>query len=630
MKYLQELKEESFSGRIAFINLNVRGRFALSRTQPPLGLLSLIGICQELSIPHGFIDADAYDLDDDDVIKALAAGNYAYVGVSLLSLRVSHIFPLLARIKRELEIKLIVGGPLPTADSAWLMEQCPPIDYSVLGEGESVLPNLLLAIEGKEAWQDVAGITFRSDGKLFTTPHNRDFFPGDEVPMPGFGSIDFRYYSGASPVGAWPSANLLVTRGCPYHCSFCSNPVWNHKPNFIPVPTIIRWIEYLRRKGIHEIFFVDDTMNLDADWFEELCRALMKSQLNRSLVFKAPFRGNLTNPNQLKLAHQAGFWLIFYGVESGNQTVLDYYRKGERLDELASAISWTRNANLKSQASMIAGAPIDTVETLLQTANFLRETDPDYAPTHPLIPYMGTKIADDIINEGILTPEEIRTYDHTKPLIRTKTLRTDELLEIIDFMRNDFQEYKISNLRSIKRRHELIAGGIDEKQITDILQEEKREAAFLVPDGVPRQVAFRRDDSRLKDLGDELLCFTSDIRLTESHWYECERGFFRWSYPFFECPFYLADPKDTLELFWASMRKEKVSLKIWVNEEPAISFSIQKPDWRKDQIPLPKMLKGIVWLRVEILSPFFPQGDSRKLGLAFQSIRFLSLMSGRP
>jgi anaerobic magnesium-protoporphyrin IX monomethyl ester cyclase len=347
------------------LNLNVRGRYALYRTQPPLGLMSLMGVCRELSIPYGYLDADAYDLSPADVIRAIAAGEYAYVGVSLLSLRARHAYPLFERIKRELKVKLIVGGPLPTTDTEWLLEQCPAIDYAVLGEGEIVLPKLLLGLERKIRFEDIPGIAFCNQGKIFTTPRTQECLSGEKVPMPDFQAIDFRYYSGASPVGAWPSANLLVTRGCPFRCSFCSNPIWNHKPHFIPVPTVIRWLEFLGRSGIREVFFVDDTLNINSDWFEELCRGLIGSGLNQKMVFKGPFRANLTNPHQLKLARQAGFWLIFYGVESGNQSLLDYYRKGERVEEMASAITWTRIAGLKSQASLIAGAPIDTVEITL-------------------------------------------------------------------------------------------------------------------------------------------------------------------------------------------------------------------------------------------------------------------------
>jgi radical SAM superfamily enzyme YgiQ (UPF0313 family) len=539
-------------------------------------------------------------------------------------LKVAKVFPLLEKIKQETKVKLIVGGPFPTADTGWLMQNCQAIDYAVLGEGEVTLPKLLLALEGKSFPQDILGIAFREDGKILTTPRNHELLSGNVVPMPEFGAIDFRYYSGASPVGAWPSANLLVTRGCPFRCSFCSNPIWNHKPHFIPVPTVIRWLEFLGGSGIREVFFVDDTLNINSDWFEELCRGLIESGLNQKMVFKGPFRANLTNPHQLKLARQAGFWLIFYGVESGNQTVLDYYQKGEKVEEMASAITWTRAAGLKCQASMIAGALIDTADTLLETANFLRETDPDYAPTHPLIPYMETKIAQDIIANGILSAQEIRTYDHTNPSIRTETLNTQELLQIIDFMRRDFVDFKKSSIRNIKRRQELTSLGYLQMQLSNLLEQERREAEYLIPDGVPRTLALGREDFRLKDLGEELLCFTSDFRFAQGHWYDCEEGTFRWSRPSFECPFFLKEPKGALEICWASMREERVDVKIRINEEVPLFFSTQEPEWRKDQIPLSQKIWGIVWLKVEIVKAFFPPGDSRELGMAFQSIRFVN------
>lgn len=628
MRSYDELKGKKFFNRIAFLNLNVRGRFGLYRTQTPLGLMSLMGVCRELNIPYGYIDADAYDLDDHEVIRRIATGQYAHVGVSLLSLKVAHIFPLLERIKQELKVKLIVGGPLPTTDTDWIMGNCQAIDYAVLGEGESTLPKLLLALEGKISLQDIPGISFRENEKVITTQRNMEFLPGNRVPRPDFEAIDFRYYSGASPVGAWPSTNLLVTRGCPFRCSFCSNPIWNHKPNFIPVSTVISWLEHLHRLGIREVFFVDDTLNINSDWFEELCRALIKTGLNQRMIFKGPFRANLTNTTQLALARQAGFWLIFYGVESGNQKILNYYQKGEKVEEMASAIIWTRNAGLKSQASMIAGAPIDTVESLLQTANFLRGVDPDYAPTHPLIPYIGTKIAQDIIAEGILTPQEIRDYDQTKPTIRTKTLNTKELLEIVDFMRNDFRDFKISSVRGIKRRQELASLGIDGKDISNILDVERKEARHLIPDGVPRSLPFRKNDPRLEDLGDELLCFTSDYRFGENQWYDCEKGNFRWSHPAFECPFFLNEGRNGLEIFCASMRKEKVDLKILINDEVPIFFCIQEPEWRKELIPLSREIKGVIWLKVEVSKAFVPPGDPRELGLAFQSIRFVKSLQG--
>jgi anaerobic magnesium-protoporphyrin IX monomethyl ester cyclase len=623
MLTLDEMKGKSFSGRIAFLNPNVRGRFALSRAQPPLGLMSLMGVCRDLSIPYGYLDADAYDMNDSEVVAAIARGQCDYVGIPLFSLMVSGIFPLLESIKRETQVKLIVGGPLPTTDIHWLMEQCRAIDYAVLGEGEVVLPQLLLAIEGKLALDEVPGIAFWEGERLIVTPRNKGFLPGDRAPMPDFGAIDFRYYSGTAPVGAWPFAHLLVTRGCPFKCSFCSNPVWNHKPNAVPIPVVINWLEHLSRIGIREVFFVDDTLNINYGWFEELCYSIIKTGLCNRMVFKGPFRADLTDPEQLKLARKAGFWLIFYGVESGAQTILDYYQKGEKVEDLANAIEWTRAAGLKSQASMIAGAPIDTVDTLLETANFLRATDPDYAPTHPLIPYIGTKVANDIILRQILTPQEIREYDHTKPTIHTETLTTEELLEIIDFMRKDFVGFKKSTARAMKRRKELTSQGYDEKQILSLIARECKEADSLIPDGAPRNLSLEKDDPRLSDIGDELLCFTSDIRFADGQWHDCEMNIFRWSRPTFECPFFLKESKRYIEIHWSSMRQEQVDVKVSINDDFSLMLQIGEPEWRIDKIHLPGALAGVVWLKVEVLNPFLPPGDPRELGMAFQSIRFV-------
>ena len=146
LNVLERFAKESFSGKIAFLNPNSRSR-SLVISGPQFGLMLLMGVCRELSIPYGFIEADAFNLTDKEVISEINSGGYRYVGVSLVSLRASRIFPLLERIKKETQTILVVGGPLPSSDPSWLMEKCTSIDYAVLGEGEETLPQLLFSIE---------------------------------------------------------------------------------------------------------------------------------------------------------------------------------------------------------------------------------------------------------------------------------------------------------------------------------------------------------------------------------------------------------------------------------------------------------------------------------------------------
>ncbi|ETR72290.1 MAG: hypothetical protein OMM_01840 [Candidatus Magnetoglobus multicellularis str. Araruama] len=151
-----------------------------------------------------------------------------------------------------------------------------------------------------------------------------------EISDPDFETVDFRYYPGVSPVGAWPSVNVLATRGCPYKCTFCCNPVWQRGVKFIPVSTVIHWLNVLAGKGIKHVYFSDDTTNLNNDWFEELCGSIIKSGLSTRILFRCQFRTDLTTRKQLELARKAGFWMIAYGVESGSQIILDYYQKRKK------------------------------------------------------------------------------------------------------------------------------------------------------------------------------------------------------------------------------------------------------------------------------------------------------------
>jgi anaerobic magnesium-protoporphyrin IX monomethyl ester cyclase len=444
------LRRETFSGKIAFLNPNSRAREFIP-SGPPFGLMCLMGVCRDLSIPYGFIEADAHNLSDAEVIDAINAGKYEYVGVPLVSLRASKIFPLLERIKRETHVKLIVGGPLPTADTSWLMESCQAIDYAVIGEGEAVLPQLLFCIENNMPLDEIAGISYWEDDQLIATPRDTQCLPGEILPMPDFDVIDYDIYPGLPPAGGWPSMNIFATRGCPYKCTFCCNPIWSHKPKIIPVPIIINWLERLEKKGVREVFFADDTFNINHNWLEELCTSIIKSGLHQKMGFKSLIRADLTQPEQLELARKAGFCNICYGAESGNQRVLDYYRKRETVEDIAKAIEMTHAAGLKSIANFIAGAPIDTADTLLDTAKFIRQINPTYFSLRLLTPMIGAKIAEDIIARGILTVQEIRHYDHSNPTIRTETLSTKELLEIYDFICQDFLVFQKTNDLSNKK-----------------------------------------------------------------------------------------------------------------------------------------------------------------------------------
>ena len=620
----EQLHRHTFSGKMAFLNPNSRQR-TLLQSGAPFNLMCLMGVCKYLSIPYGLIEADAYDMTDTEVIAALKKGRYNYVGIPLVALQVSKIFPLLERIKRETPTRLIVGGPLPTADTQWLMESCRAIDYAVLGEGDALLPQLLLAIEKNLPLDEIPGVAYWDNNNVLMTRGKRQLLPGDVLPIPDFDTIDYRYYPGAPPVKAWPSANIFASRGCPYQCTFCCNPIWSCKPRYIPVPTVITWLEILAEKGVREVCFNDDTLNINSQWFEELCLSILRHGLHNKMVFKGYFRADLTQFDQLTLAKKAGFWLIYYGVESGSQAILNYYKKGQKIEDIARAIELTKAADLKVFACFIIGAPIETPDTLLETLHFIRTTDPTYAPFQMLIPFIGAKISEDFIKFGLLTLSEIRAYDHTHPTIRSLSISTQEILELSDFMRKEVVNFKNSAMRRLNRRQDLQQQGLAVQRIIDQLEYETKEAACLLEStGQPNSQFFDRKHIDLSWMTDTILLCTPDIRLDPGEWHLAEKNL-RWSLPVFELPFFLKHKKRYLEIYWASMRlKVKVKMILSASERDFMfSLTITDPDWHRETIELPKAINGPVWTKFEIHPPFFAPNDPRQLGMAFRSIRFL-------
>ncbi|ETR72289.1 MAG: hypothetical protein OMM_01839 [Candidatus Magnetoglobus multicellularis str. Araruama] len=280
----------------------------------------------------------------------------------------------------------------------------------------------------------------------------------------------------------------------------------------------------------------------------------------------------------------------------------------------------THAAGLHSLTNFIAGAPVDTVDTLLETANFIRITNPTYASIQWLHPFIGAEISRDIIDKGILSELQIREYDHMNPTIRTLTLSNKDLIEIIDFIRNDILFFKKSVINRLKREQEFTLQQLGTDQTTHFIRNEIKQAEVLA-----RENRFISNHINARTMTDEILLFSSDIRLQNNEWYDSERVL-RWSRPQFQLPFFLKEAKQYLEISWASMRsKIKIKIEI-VSSDNDFSFQIKllKPDWHKKVFTLPEKISALVWLKCRVEKPFFAPNDPRELGMAFKSIRFLS------
>jgi len=106
----------------------------------------------------------------------------------------------------------------------------------------------------------------------------------------------------------------------------------------------------------------------------------------------------------LERAVRSGLWNIFFGIETGNQDLLDRIKKGITLDQIRQAIRWSNELGIDTRGSFMLALPGETPEKAMNTIRFACEIDVTYAQFLPTHPDWGTELYDDAIASGRVVP----------------------------------------------------------------------------------------------------------------------------------------------------------------------------------------------------------------------------------
>jgi radical SAM superfamily enzyme YgiQ (UPF0313 family) len=325
--------------------------------------------------------------------------NYDVVGVSITTMTSSSGYDIV-RIVKKMSPKTIVviGGSHTMALGKEIFDECKEIDFIVFGEGEITIKELMKTIEEKGDLHKVKGIGFKEKGKIVITETREMIENLDEIPLPAYHLFDVkRYVPIAGMFKKLPFANMVSSRGCPYDCLFCNKQVWGYKLRMRSPKSIIEEIKYLvKTYDIRELAFFDDTFTIDRDRTIEICR-LIKEQAP-GLIWKCSTRVNVVDLELLKIMKDSGCYSIGYGIESGNQDILNRVNKQITLEQSRSAIKWTKQVGIETRCYFMLNLPGDTIETTEQTLKFSKELDPDFVGFEITHPYPNTKLWKEIEN----------------------------------------------------------------------------------------------------------------------------------------------------------------------------------------------------------------------------------------
>jgi anaerobic magnesium-protoporphyrin IX monomethyl ester cyclase len=342
---------------------------------------------------------------------------------------------------------LIAGGQFFTHMTEYTFEQCPEIDFIVKLEGEETLRELLETLRaGREPWQ-VRGIAYQRDGRVIETLPRPLIEDLDSLPMPAY---DLAGLSRYAPFGKlWPRAvTVQRSRGCVDECKFCSWWVqegdvrWNGErwePRKVvrskSPERMVREIEWLYETyGIRYLFWVDATWNVDDGWLNEFCDEIIRRryELGWWSFFRVDrVREQHRNGTLAKMV-KAGLRHVLVGVERAETqdvSSLDKHRYTREKTKEAFHILATHYPEVFRQGTFITGLPDDDEASIKRLVDYAHEIDLDFAAFHPLTPFPGTPLWDEVVQDPMLEEHEFQRYDMFYPVMRTKHLSREQVAE---------------------------------------------------------------------------------------------------------------------------------------------------------------------------------------------------------
>lgn len=368
--------------------------------QPPLGLASIAAVLEGENYQVEILDANALQLSETEVIEGI--GDADTIGITAMTPFINSAIKLAQEIKKEKPgSTIIVGGAHVTVLPEETLRNVPEIDIIVRGEGEETVAELYSVLKRGGSLQNVRGITYRDNGKIRSTPMRPSIADLDSLPFPAYHLLPLHRYKPHPPHGRkLPFMAVLTSRGCPYNCTFCSKPIFGRMLRSQSPQRIASQIEYLGRKfKIGEIAFYDDIFTLDKKQIARLAKEFKKHNL--SIPWTCETRVDLVTPELLETMKESGCYMIAYGIESGNQDILNNLRKKTTIEQVRKAIKMTHDANIQSIGYFMLGSPGETPATIRQTIDFAKNLPLDFAQFSITIPFPGTDLYNLYLKQGI-------------------------------------------------------------------------------------------------------------------------------------------------------------------------------------------------------------------------------------
>lgn len=401
-------------------------------------------------------DFNRVDSETAALEKELSEFKPDYIGITFTTplANKAAMFATMAK-KFDPNIKVIAGGVHPTSFPDDILKNT-DFDMVVVGEGDFVLSEVLKT----DNLSSVGSLVFKENGNIISNPRNKLIKDLDILPYPAWHLYDIKSYKTTSLLTkANPAGWIETSRGCVASCSFCNKNIAGRTFRVKTPKRVVDEIEFMLKAGFKEVHIVDDCFCTDMKRAEVICDEIIKRGLRFPWAAVTGIRADRVNLGLLKKMKRSGCYRVCYGIESGNQQVLDCFGKGETLADIRKAVKETRQAGIEIYGFFMLALPGETEKSMRDTLNFAKELDLDMAKVSITIPLPATPFYDELEKKGLIKTKDWSKYNFYLPAREVYTHPTVDWDVVDRYFNNFYREYYFRPKFIVKRAFRSLASG---------------------------------------------------------------------------------------------------------------------------------------------------------------------------
>ncbi len=386
----------------------------------------------------------------------LQTGEYKYIGFTVMpGPQLKQAVPIAKAIKKKFPNTLMIwGGYFPSTQPKSVL--CSEyVDFVINGPGDHAFPALIDSLEKNTPYEFIKNVIYYANGDIIKNP-KEDLFEQDPLPplpydkLNDFYPID-KWYLGKTYLGEHTMA-YHSSIGCPFTCSFCAVvPIFEARWKAKSAQTVYKDVKYIRDKwGADAIEFHDNNFFVSEKRTVEFSKLIKPENMSWWGMARIDTMDKFKD-SSLEAVREGGCKIIFFGAESGNNSVLEQLDKGgtQTGDQIIRFAERLKKFDIIPEYSFVLGTPAPTAKQVQDQIDFeidfikqVKAVNPRteiVLYTYSPVPTEGSTLYKQVLASGFKYPQTLE--DWVSPAWENFDMRKNPLTpwltpEMIDKIRN--------------------------------------------------------------------------------------------------------------------------------------------------------------------------------------------------